>query len=377
MLARVAAGDATGRTKVFRQLGAIYFAVSAVVIIALSAELWLVIRLRAGQGAAEEWRKHHASVYDVRFLVEAYPESVWDVQWESYRPGARVEEEIEGQQYVVAINSHGFRTREFDTRKPAGTTRVVCIGGSTTVEGRTNDETYPALLERLLAARHPDHELEVLNLGISGTNSSYWLSRLDRLFAFEPDVIVQYEGMGDVFWQLAEVDDWRLRILYRSLLLQHVVPLAPPLLEPRLQAAASNVGVLGRDCRERGAAHLVGTFSVPDPARLTREMRVYLEANLMEMGSPADVKLADYGTYAELIARYNRHLDVQARAVGSGLVPVANRLTDPALYVDICHKTPEGIARLAEAFLPEVEAMLVGRWSKTPRRAPSPSKESR
>lgn len=158
-----------------------------------------------------------------------------------------------------------------------------------------------------------------------------------------------------------------------------IVPLAPVLLdlEPWLQAAASNVGLMERACRERGVVHLAGTFAVPDPARLTREMRAYLEANLMEMGSPEDVKLARYGTYAELIARYNRHLEVQARAAGVRLVPVADRVTDPALYVDICHKTPEGIVRLAEAFLPEVEAMLVGRWSKTPRRVPSSSKERR
>ena len=34
------------------------------------------------------------------------------------------------------------RTREFERPKPAGLLRVVCIGGSTTVAGRTNEETY-------------------------------------------------------------------------------------------------------------------------------------------------------------------------------------------------------------------------------------------
>jgi hypothetical protein len=70
---------------------------------------------------------------------------------------------VGGERFRVEVNSLGFRTHEFAVPKPPGLLRVVCIGGSTTVAGRTNDETYPAHLERMLRARHPGLTIEVLN----------------------------------------------------------------------------------------------------------------------------------------------------------------------------------------------------------------------
>jgi hypothetical protein len=37
---------------------------------------------------------------------------------------------------------------------------------------------------------------------------------------------------------------------------------------------------------------------------------------------------------------------------------VHERLSDPAVFIDVCHLTPEGIDRLAEAFLPEVAELV-------------------
>jgi hypothetical protein len=38
--------------------------------------------------------------------------------------------------------------------------------------------------------------------------------------------------------------------------------------------------------------------------------------------------------------------------------PVHQRLSDPSVFIDVCHLTPEGIDRLAEAFLPEVADLV-------------------
>jgi hypothetical protein len=46
------------------------------------------------------------------------------------------------------MNSFGFRSPEIEVPKPEGKFRIVCVGGSTTNAGRTNDTTYPALLEK-------------------------------------------------------------------------------------------------------------------------------------------------------------------------------------------------------------------------------------
>ena len=96
---------------------------------------------------------------------------------------------------MIQINSQGFRTHEFAVPKPAGLVRVVCIGGSTTVAGRTNEETYPRLVEAKLR-RPPAAGLpvEVLNPGVSGVSHEHWLDRLDRVFAYDPDVVVHLRG---------------------------------------------------------------------------------------------------------------------------------------------------------------------------------------
>jgi len=62
------------------------------------------------------------------------------------------------------MSSEGYRTHEFAVpKRRAGAHhlhRGLHDGG-----GRTNDETYPAFLEKKLRARFPGLVLEVLNLG--------------------------------------------------------------------------------------------------------------------------------------------------------------------------------------------------------------------
>jgi hypothetical protein len=47
-------------------------------------------------------------------------------------------------------NSQGMRDAETVVPKPDGVVRIVCVGGSTTVEGPHNELTYPNILEKLL-----------------------------------------------------------------------------------------------------------------------------------------------------------------------------------------------------------------------------------
>lgn len=54
--------------------------------------------------------------------------------------------------------------------KPRDKYRIICIGGSTTFEGSTNNSTYPALLENKLNNYFHCDRIEVLNCGISGLN---------------------------------------------------------------------------------------------------------------------------------------------------------------------------------------------------------------
>jgi hypothetical protein len=51
-------------------------------------------------------------------------------------------------------------------------------------------------------------------------------------------------------------------------------------------------------------------------------------------------------------------------------VPLHKTLQDPALFIDVCHFTPEGIERLADTFVPVVAGLVRDtppgrRWLRT------------
>lgn len=74
----------------------------------------------------------------------------------------------------IRINAHGFRDREREERKPAGTWRAVVLGDSITEAFQVPlEQTFVSVLERRLNT--PAHPAEVLNLGISsiGTAQEY------------------------------------------------------------------------------------------------------------------------------------------------------------------------------------------------------------
>lgn len=104
-----------------------------------------------------------------------------------------------GEVYTVHINSRGFRGPEWSDEKPAGTTRVVTLGASSTFGYHDRDDlTYPAQLQRDLDERCPRARYEVINLGIPHllTPEIVALFRAEGL-GLDPDVVTFYEGYND------------------------------------------------------------------------------------------------------------------------------------------------------------------------------------
>lgn len=335
-----------------------YLLACAAVIAALATELVLRLEHRNASRAARRYAE--ANVFErARDLAEGGGQGVWLRPGIRYRPGASVTLQAGGESYEIRINSLGFRTREFSPRKSGGTFRVLCIGGSTTAQGRTNDETYPALLEAKLRQARQGRGIEVLNLGVSGTQSEYWMARLDQLFGFEPDLVIEYEFVNDLFFghlnRYAADHAWRAR-LSRSLLASRLLPLDPAELDPYLLGTLRRFRRIAREAETRGAAYLVGSFAGPDPERAEPAFRRYLDLNV-EAWARGSV-LRSYAEYHRLLARHNERLEVFARENRLRLARVDGRLSDPALFADICHMTPAGIERLAEAFLPAVAEVL-------------------
>jgi lysophospholipase L1-like esterase len=324
----------------------------------LAAELWLRLDRRVSVRASRRYAEGNV-FFAQNNELNAADRSLWLKVWQKYRPGARAELTAGEERFVVQINSRGFRTHEFAVPKPAGLVRVVCIGGSTTVAGPTNQTTYPALLETLLRLRHPGLPIEVLNLGVSGVTSEHWRARLARVLAFEPDVIVDYEGINDICWiHLAHYarDHPLRRLAHHSLLLERLFPLPSRELEPYLADTFTTLGAIAEACRARRVGYLLGSFAGPDGRRASEPFRRHLDVN-MEYWT-THLPLHSYGAYQAILERYNRLLVefVQKRHLDHVLVH--RQLDDPTLFIDACHFTPDGIRRLAEALQPGVDGLL-------------------
>ncbi len=91
----------------------------------------------------------------------------------------------------VRRNAEGFRDDPFVVPKPPDKFRVLAVGDSFTFGDSIPDveSTWPEVLEARLAPVCPG--VEVLNLGVPGTNTSYHRALLDqRGHAYSPDLVI-------------------------------------------------------------------------------------------------------------------------------------------------------------------------------------------
>jgi lysophospholipase L1-like esterase len=343
---------------IVRAIAAAWLLLAAAVILGLAGELWLRYERREDALASKHFQD--ANVFFANSMeLNAGNRALWAKPWFKYRAGARAEVVAGGERFVIEINSHGFRTHEFAVPKAAGLVRVVCIGGSTTVAGRTNEETYPAFLEAKLRERHPGLPLEVLNLGVSGVSHEHWLERLDRVLAYEPDVVVHYEAVNDLAWRqfprFARAHPvWRAA--RTSLLYSRLVPFPLDALEPYIADSLDTLDRIASACRERGTAYLAASFAGPDPRRLGPEMKSHLDVNTEFWGRRFPID--SYATYAAIVGRYNQRFVELVHRRHIAHVLVHEQLSDPSLFIDVCHFTPAGIEQLADLFLPAVDGLV-------------------
>jgi len=337
-----------------------WLAVCGLVIGALGAELWLRLERRRDAPAVERLARRNAFEQG---LVHGVHRSLWGPggMGSDYRPHAFVEVELAAGPYRVVINGQGYRTREIGP-KPPGTVRLLCIGASTTVQGATNETTYPALLEARLRDSFAGSPIEVLNLGVSGTRSDRWLDRLDELFAYEPDIVLQYNGANDLLlehlpaWAAARPRDRAIR--HRSLLWDRLRRPSGSDLTQALAATVDRFESIERACDARRTAYVLGSFAAPDPATASSDLLAYLDV-VTERWSSGSIR--HYRAYWRLLDRLDAALVAMA---GREAIPVADvraRVHEARLFVDLCHMSPRGIERQAEAFHAAVAPLVTMR----------------
>lgn len=87
--------------------------------------------------------------------------------------------------------------------KPAGVFRIFCLGGSTTVGfPYWYNASFSSFLRDRLQSTFPDRAIEVINLGMTATNSYTVLDMTEDLFELEPDLLIVYDGHNEFYGAL-------------------------------------------------------------------------------------------------------------------------------------------------------------------------------
>lgn len=106
----------------------------------------------------------------------------------------------------LSVNSVGIRGPDYPRRAPTGTLRVLAIGDSQTFgNGLPRGDTWPALLEAELRGTSRGPRWEVLNGGLSGTDTwqhERMLERLARSYAFDAVVLGFYPNDVTAIYRL-------------------------------------------------------------------------------------------------------------------------------------------------------------------------------
>ena len=104
----------------------------------------------------------------------------------------------------LEFNEKGFRGSDFDSVKKSNVYRIFMVGGSTMQNAETtNDVTISSILQKIFNHNQidklSDQEIEVINVGISGSNTSMELNLIQtKLLDYNPDLVIMYDGWNDL-----------------------------------------------------------------------------------------------------------------------------------------------------------------------------------
>ncbi|MBX2992458.1 MAG: tetratricopeptide repeat protein [Bacteroidetes bacterium] len=91
----------------------------------------------------------------------------------------------------------------FLASKPDTTYRIFCLGGSTTAGFPYQfGGAFSAHLRDRLHAKFPERHIEVINLGMTATNSFTVLDIAEDIFPYKPDLLIVYDGHNEFYGAL-------------------------------------------------------------------------------------------------------------------------------------------------------------------------------
>ncbi len=246
--------------------------------------------------------------------------------------------------FTLSTNSRGLRGPEIPGRKARF--RILALGDSTTFGlGVDDDQTWPAVLERLLRGKSGG-PVEVINAGVPGYSAFQGMRYLrERGLSLDPDLVLATFGFNDA-------DSWSSRSDFQTAWLLAVRRWERPLLYSRLYAGLKGLSrreapeVLPQQKRPRLSERefdyaLLQIREACASRRIPLVLVIWPYANQKATG---DTRLV---IYQPLVASFG----------GRHVVPVVNLVESFAaqerpLFFDHVHANPDGCRVAAEALAP-------------------------
>ena len=257
-------------------------------------------------------------------------------------------------------NDRGLRDRKISLPKPDGVVRIVCVGGSTTVEGPHNELTYPKLTEKLLRERFKTDAIEVINCGVDAMGFPSELERMPDWLALEPDLIIHYNIVNNMPGILGCAindsgmrDGWKGKMRAYASHSKLIATLFPNYFLPKEKFVTAQIESLANRCfremnsmaKAAGAALAVASFTVPDVDVISTNERLYFDESFHTFpiirATTADYNWA-MGIYNKTAQKFCRENEVL-------YIPVAENFSGGAdTFTDICHTRLRGIELKAQ-----------------------------
>jgi len=337
-------------------------------------------------------------------------------QFDSYRIYSHVPGFTEGNDEAnwIEINDQGFRrSQNVEKVKPDNTYRVFLMGGSAAhgisssapypVVHIYNDQTIDAYLERMLTAKYPDRNFEIINAAVTGyhvfQHTAYLLA---ELLDYDPDLIIFMDGVNDHYMYNEQYDYfydnpyqfWSSRLTapsfeglldYTSLWASNFSALARGYYAWDLQqdahknrAKASNlIGDLSDEEKESGYLRIrkkqyyrsieANLFLLEhwgiDAIICLQPSLILREESMLTSDEKSLMKWLTHQDWQLLYPYIAGDLDTISRNHGVGFidfVPLFNstELKGEALFIDYCHLTVRANEEAANAMLPYVEKAM-------------------
>lgn len=305
-----------------------------------------------GQGASA----HYSSNWKLREICESFNHKLWEIPWVSYQPGISVFFEGEERSFTTSINAIGFRGADYTQSLKPNTVRIACFGGSTTVNGPSDLETYPALLEQFLNQRKENPLVRIMNCGVASMDSSSYYRTFDKLLAQNalPDIAIEYNGINSICWQLIPL--WKLtigpvqKLLLKSQFIKYFfghcfIPDETQIRKDIQEYCITNIERLNGLLEKHNIPLFVASFACPSPSLCTSNELSYFDFNIRYWWQSDFIS---YRQFYRIMEIYNEELQLAFNNSNITYLPLAEYGDfGPDSFFDICHMKPKGIEEKA------------------------------